>query len=90
MAESLPLEVRRSRPPAWLRTGPALGVPSFREGLSVSSPGASRPAETTRPVDPRTCKLWVTALLLGHSVPLAWGNRPVLPIRPQEMPALSP
>lgn len=73
-----------------LGTGSALGVPGCGEGLSDSSPGSARLAETTRRGDPRICWLWVTAPPLGHPITLAWGNHFLHPHRPHNLVASSP
>lgn len=66
-------------------TGPAFGVSSFGERLSDSSPGTSRQAETSRRADPRTCKLWVTALFGATSTPSVGIPCPLLyPLTPED------
>lgn len=65
-------------------TGPAFGVLSFGERLSDSSPGTSRQAEMSRPADPRTCKLWVTALFGATSTPSVGIPSPLYPLAPED------
>lgn len=83
--------VRRGRPEARLGTGSALGVPGCGEGLSDSSPGSARLAETTcRRSRSQDLQAVGNGAALGHPVPLAWGNHSLLTHRPQEMAAVSP
>lgn len=49
-------------------------------GGAVNLPRHYRRVEATRLADPGTCKVWVTAPLLGHSDLLAWGTVLFFPI----------